>query len=208
MQRSFSNSRIVSVMGLALFAASCATAPPPVAVAVVTANCTGLPGAAQIKTLLKAAGTQAAPNNTPDPGQPAQLLEVNVDDVTGEVLAHTIVALLSAGAYDAWASPIVMKKGRPAHTVHALCDPVHAAAVGAVLLRETGSLGMRGSLVQRWPQLRTETVVYVHGHPIRVKVAAGRAKPEHDDAAAAAVALGLPLRDVLAQAASAASTMV
>ena len=48
--------------------------------------------------------------------RPSQL-EVNVDDVTGEVLAHTIAALLAAGAHDAWATPIVMKKGRPAHTV-------------------------------------------------------------------------------------------
>jgi hypothetical protein len=141
------------------------------------------------------------PNLTPGPGQPAQQLEVNLDDATGEVIAHTIAALLAAGAHDAWATPIVMKKGRPAYTVHALCDPALTAAVGAVLLRETGSLGMRGHLVQRWPQQRTEAVVHVQGHPVRVKVAAGRAKPEHDDAAAAAAALGLPLREVLAQAA-------
>ena len=57
-----------------------------------------------------------------DAGRPARLVEANVDDVTGEVLAHTIASLLAAGAYDAWATPIVMKKGRPAHTVHALCD--------------------------------------------------------------------------------------
>ena len=62
-------------------------------------------------------------------GQPVRLLEANVDDVTGEVLAHTVAALLAAGAHDAWITPIVMKKGRPAHTVHALCDPALAAAV-------------------------------------------------------------------------------
>ena len=51
-------------------------------------------------------------------------------------------------------------------------------------------------------QLRDdEVVVFVQGHAIRVKRAPGRAKPEHDDAAAAAKALGLPLREVLAQAA-------
>ncbi len=47
----------------------------------------------------------------------AVVLEANVDDVTGEVLAHTIARLLAAGAQDAWVTPIVMKKGRPAHTV-------------------------------------------------------------------------------------------
>jgi uncharacterized protein (DUF111 family) len=126
-----------------------------------------------------------------------QLLEVNVDDATGEVIAHTITALLAAGAHDAWATPIVMKKGRPAYTVHALCDPAAAHAVGAVLVRETGSLGLRGTVLQRWPQQRHDATVHVHGHAVRVKMADGRAKVEHDDAAAAATALGLPLREVL-----------
>ncbi|MBI4884983.1 MAG: nickel pincer cofactor biosynthesis protein LarC [Actinobacteria bacterium] len=136
----------------------------------------------------------------PGPGQPAVVLEVNVDDTTGEVIAHTIAALVGAGAFDAWATPIVMKKGRPAHTVHALCDPVVAPTIGRVLLRETGSLGLRGTTVARWPQSREETVVQVDGHPIRVKIAAGRAKVEHDDAVAAAAALGMSLREVLARA--------
>ena len=149
-------------------------------------------------------GAEPQPTRTPGDGQPVQLFEVNVDDATGEVIAHTIAALLSAGAHDAWATPIVMKKGRPAHTVHALCDPAVADAVGAVLVRETGSLGLRGTVMQRWPQARTELTVHLDGHAVRVKVADGRTKPEHDDAAAAAAALGLPLRDVLHRAAEAA----
>ena len=149
-------------------------------------------------------GSEPAVNLTPQPGQPVQLFETNVDDATGEVIAHTIAALLAAGAYDAWASPIVMKKGRPAHTVHALCDPARAAEVSAVLVRETGSLGLRGTLLQRWPQQRDEHTVHVQGHAIGVKVTAGRMKVEHDDAAAAARALGMPLREVLRQATEAA----
>ena len=149
-------------------------------------------------------GSEPAVNLTPQPGQPVQLFETNVDDATGEVIAHTIAALLAAGAHDAWASPIVMKKGRPAHTVHALCDPARAAEVSAVLVRETGSLGLRGTLLQRWPQQRDEHTVHVQGHAIGVKVTAGRMKVEHDDAAAAARALGMPLREVLRQATEAA----
>lgn len=135
-----------------------------------------------------------------DAGQPVQLLECNVDDVTGEVLAHTIAALLAAGAHDAWATPIVMKKGRPAHTVHALCDIARVARVREVMVAETGTLGVRGTVLTRWPQQREERTVVVDGHPVRLKVAAGRVKVEHDDAAAAAAALGLPLRTVMERA--------
>ena len=133
-------------------------------------------------------------------GQPVVLLEVNVDDATGELLAHTITALLDAGAHDAWVTPIVMKKGRPAHTVAALADPALAAQVAATLTAETGSLGVRGSSLERWPTARTADVVEVEGFPVRVKVSPGRIKVEHDDAALVARRTGLPLREVLSRA--------
>lgn len=136
----------------------------------------------------------------PGAGRSARLVEANVDDVTGEVLAHTVAELLRAGAHDAWVTPIVMKKGRPAHTVHALCDDAVLDAVCEVLVAETGTLGLRASSVERWPQRRAEQTVDVDGHTVRVKVAGGRVKVEHDDAATAAAALGIPLRDVLRRA--------
>ena len=135
--------------------------------------------------------------SSPGPGQPVELLECNVDDVTGEVVAHAIARLLAAGAHDAWATPIVMKKGRPAFTVHALCDASRVDTIRTVMVDETGTLGVRGSAMHRWPQQRTEGAVSVDGHTVRVKLAAGRVKVEHDDAAAAAAALGLPLRVVM-----------
>ncbi|TPW13990.1 MAG: hypothetical protein FD127_1692 [Acidimicrobiaceae bacterium] len=141
------------------------------------------------------------------PGQPVDLLECNVDDVTGEVLAHSIARLLAAGALDAWATPIVMKKGRPAHTVHALCDPSISDAIRLVLVEETGTLGVRGTTMHRWPERRRLYAVELDGHAIRVKIVDGdtgprRMKVEHDDAAAAANALGLPLREVMLRAAA------
>ena len=145
-------------------------------------------------------GDAIAPTTMPEPGQPVRLLETNVDDATGEVIAHTIAVLMAAGAHDAWATPIVMKKGRPAHTVHALCDPSAEALIGALLLRETGSLGLRGTEMRRWPQQRSERSVIIDGHTVRAKIALGRVKVEYDDAAAAAAALGRPLREVLAEA--------
>ena len=138
---------------------------------------------------------------TADDGTPVTLLEANVDDVTGEVLAHTVSMLLAAGAHDAWLTPIVMKKGRPAHTVSVLCDPSAIARMRECLLHETGSLGVRMSSMRRWPQRRAETTVDVDGHAIRVKLAEHRVKVEFDDAAAAAAALGVPARVILERAA-------
>jgi hypothetical protein len=141
-------------------------------------------------------------NRTPvsQPGQPVRLLEVNVDDATGETLAHALAALLEAGAHDAWITPIVMKKGRPAYTVSALADPALAEQVARVLARETGSLGVRGQTLERWPAARSSDEVEVKGVPVRIKISAGRVKVEHDDAARAARHTGLPLREVVSRA--------
>jgi uncharacterized protein (TIGR00299 family) protein len=136
-----------------------------------------------------------------DDGTPVALLEANVDDVTGEVLAHAVSALLAAGAHDAWLTPIVMKKGRPAHTVSVLCDPSRIATMREILVTETGTLGVRMSSLRRWPQQRVETTVELDGHPIRVKLAEHRIKVEFDDAATAAAAIGVPVRVVLDRAA-------
>jgi uncharacterized protein (TIGR00299 family) protein len=130
-------------------------------------------------------------------GQPVLLLEANIDDATGETLAHTISTLLEAGAHDAWVTPMVMKKGRPAHTVHLLCDPAAAAQMADVLARETGTLGVRGSTMQRWPSSRELDEVTVEGESVRVKVSPNRVKVEHDDAARVARRTGLPLREVV-----------
>ncbi|MCD9624187.1 nickel pincer cofactor biosynthesis protein LarC [Rhabdothermincola salaria] len=141
-------------------------------------------------------GTRTAADGSVAEGQPVVALEANVDDVTGEVLAHTIARLLDAGAHDAWVTPIVMKKGRPAHTVHVLADPALAPVLRDLLVAETGTLGVRASTMQRWPQAREVHTVEVDGQTVRVKVSGSRAKAEHDDVAAAARALGRPLRDV------------
>lgn len=123
-------------------------------------------------------------------------LATNLDDVTGEVLAYTVDRLLQAGAADAWMAPITMKKGRPAHTLHALTTPALAPAIEALIYAETGTLGVRRSWLHRGTAPRMHTIVDVNGHRVRVKHGPHGSKPEHDDTAAAAPALGLPYRDV------------
>jgi hypothetical protein len=136
----------------------------------------------------------------PVDGQPVVLLEANVDDATGEVLAHAVAMVLGAGAHDAWITPIVMKKGRPAHTVHALCDPALTSQVTAVLAAETGTLGVRGQRLERWTTARDHGRVVVDDLSVRVKVSPGRVKAEFDDAAKVAARTGRPVREVLADA--------
>lgn len=74
------------------------------------------------------------------------------------------------------------------------------ATVAATLTAETGSLGVRGTTLERWPTARLPGSVEVDGLPVRVKVSPGRVKVEHDDAARVARARGRPLREVLARA--------
>jgi uncharacterized protein (DUF111 family) len=133
-------------------------------------------------------------------GQPVVLLEANLDDATGETLAYAVALLLESGAHDAWITPIVMKKGRPGHMVSALADPALADQVARVLSTETGTLGIRGRTIERWPAARSLDEVQVEGVPVRVKVSPGRLKVEHDDAARVARRSGRPLRDVVADA--------
>ncbi len=135
-------------------------------------------------------------------GQPLMLLEANLDDATGETLAHAVGQLLEAGANDAWITPILMKKGRPGHTVSALADLALVESVRAVLEAETGTLGVRATFLERWPSARVMDEVEVEGVPVRVKVSPGRIKVEQLDAARAAARTGLPLREVLFRAES------
>ncbi len=135
-------------------------------------------------------------------GQSRELvqLEANLDDVTGETLAHAVEALLDDGALDAWVTPVLMKKGRPGHVVSVLCDPVLVGELRHRLEHETGTLGVRAHSVERWAEPRQLLEVEVDGYRVRVKVSPGRIKAEHDDAARVAAMTGLPLREVAARA--------
>lgn len=131
-------------------------------------------------------------------------LATNLDDVTGEVLGHAIDALLGAGALDAWAVPIVMKKGRPAYTLTALCEPADVTRLAALMARLTGTLGLRARTVVRTALERHTSTVDIDGHTVRIKHGPHRSKPEWDDVVAAAEALNRTPADVAREASTAA----
>jgi pyridinium-3,5-bisthiocarboxylic acid mononucleotide nickel chelatase len=137
------------------------------------------------------------------------VLETNIDDMSGELAGHALSQLLEAGALDAWITPIVMKKGRPAITLAALCTSARAEAIGAVLLRETSTLGYRRSPVSRGERPRRNVDVETPFGTVPVKVSEGpwgppQLKPEFDICALRAQEHGVPVREVLQAALSAA----
>lgn len=133
-------------------------------------------------------------------------VEANLDDQSPEIAAHAIDHALAAGAVDAWFTPITMKKGRPALAFAALVPGAARAAVVAVILRETSTIGVRFDRVERTVLARTTVVVDTAYGPIPVKVARDadgvvrNAAPEHDACVAAAQAAGAPLKLVYAAA--------
>lgn len=137
------------------------------------------------------------------------LLETNIDDMDPRIWPDILAGLIDAGAADAWLTPIVMKKGRPAHTLSALVEGGRAAAVRAAVFAQTSTIGLRERWVSRTVLDREFRTVEVGGRRIRVKVAyldgavAGE-QPEYDDVSRAADALNRPSREVLADAVAAA----
>jgi len=133
-------------------------------------------------------------------GQPLALLEANLDDVSGEVVAHAVDALLAGGALDAWTAHVTMKKGRPGVVLSVLAHLPDAPRLRDLIAHETGTLGVRVSVLDRWPFARQTDEVEVEGLPVRIKRTALRVKVEYEDAARVARRTGLPLREVVSRA--------
>jgi hypothetical protein len=139
------------------------------------------------------------------------VLETNVDDLDPRIWPTVLQQLLQAGAADAWLVPIVMKKGRPAHTLAVLTDAEHRVALRQLVFTLTSSIGVRETEVERFALARDWTTVRVDSNDVRIKVAHrdGRivhATPEFDDVVAAAAASSRPVRQLLEQAVAAAES--
>ncbi|MGZ4478374.1 MAG: nickel pincer cofactor biosynthesis protein LarC [Nocardioidaceae bacterium] len=139
------------------------------------------------------------------------LVETNVDDLDPRLWPNVIAALLAAGASDAWLTPILMKKGRPAHTLSVLVRGDLADAVRAEIFRQTSTIGLREIPLGKTALDREMRTVAVSGGTVRVKIARHEGvvvnvQPEYDDVSAVATATGRPIKDVLAEAVAASRT--
>ena len=141
-------------------------------------------------------------------GDRVLVLETEIDDMSPQFCGPLIEHLLAAGAFDAYYTPIYMKKGRPGIQVTVLADSARRAAIEEVLFRETTTIGVRS---QEWERACLEreivSVDTAYG-VIRIKRASsgGRtlnAQPEFDDCERAAGQAGVPAKEVWAAAVAA-----
>ena len=137
------------------------------------------------------------------------LIEANVDDLDPRLWPGVLTSLIRAGAADAWLVPIIMKKGRPAHTVSVLARPDQAAYLRYLLLTLTSTIGVRETRVRKTALPRGWVDLIVAGSCISIKIAhrhgtIWQVTPEFDDLERAADEQGLSPITVLEQAMAAA----
>lgn len=128
-------------------------------------------------------------------------LRCNLDDATGEIIAYAIEQLLTAGALDAWAVPLVMKKGRPGTQLACLAYPADVEGLAQIMLRETPTLGVRWEPMQRLIADRSSVETTTPWGNVRLKQkildgAVVTSAPEYDDCATLARAHNVPLAQV------------
>lgn len=136
---------------------------------------------------------------------PMTVIESNIDDMDPRLWPTALATLMEGGAADAWLTPILMKKGRPAHTLQVLSTPELVATLTDLIFRHTTTIGVRTYPVDRATLTREEVGVTVEGCTIRVKVArlhghVVNAQPEFDDVLKAAAILDEAPRDILREA--------
>ena len=140
------------------------------------------------------------------PADAALVLETNVDDLDPRAWPSVLTALLAAGASDAWITPILMKKGRPAHTLSVLTTPDQVPQLRRTVYEQTTTLGIREVTVTKHALRRASVTVEVDGQEIRVKTgelpdgSRVNAMPEWEDVVRAARLLNRPVKSVLAAA--------
>jgi len=141
------------------------------------------------------------------PTDKISILETNLDDVTGEILGHTVDKLMEEGALDVTIIPTIAKKNRPGHLLRVITKSNMRDVLSEIIIRETGTLGVR-------------TIPYVHRNivnreiiplkidfngqirTVRVKVAEiggeiVNVTAEYEDARKISNEMKIPLKDVI-----------
>lgn len=117
-------------------------------------------------------------------GDQMWVMESNIDDCTGEMLGFAMEMILAAGAADVWATPIFMKKNRPAYMLSVLCREDKLEELETLMLTQTTTIGVRRYPVSRTIMDRRNETVNTRFGDARVKVCGYKGKqyfyPEYE----------------------------
>ena len=140
------------------------------------------------------------------PAEQVWILEANIDDMTPEMAGFAMERLLESGALDVTLTPVQMKKSRPGFTLTVLAEPHHRARLGAMVLAETSTLGIREISARRRTLPRSWTEVDTSFGSVRIKTSGVEGSPgatfapEYEDCRRLARQHGVPFKRVWEQA--------
>src|SRR5437867_1429178 len=157
-------------------------------------------GFANVLKIVKGESTRQFQQDT------VQILETNIDDVSGEVIGLMIDKLISNGAKDVTVSSAITKKGRLTNLVSVICDSSSVNDLINTLVSETGTLGVRIRASNRYvvPRILISVPVVIHdkSFTVRCKIAKDsdvvkHFKVEPEDVKSVSGSLGISFKDAL-----------
>jgi uncharacterized protein (TIGR00299 family) protein len=131
------------------------------------------------------------------------VVECEIDDMNPQIFGVLMDHLYAVGALDVFYAPVQMKKNRPGTLVTIVAKPSDRDAVTEVMFRESTTIGLRYSEMDRECLERESVEVSTPIGLVRFKVASrnGRvlnAQPEFDDVSRLAADNGMPVKEAQA----------
>ncbi len=129
------------------------------------------------------------------------VVETNIDDSTGEQMAYAMEQVLKAGARDAFYTPVIMKKGRPAYKLEIICTKDKLDDLLEIVFKETTTIGVRYHKVER-TELKREMICVdtEYGKVQCKKVTSPKGQvyiyPEYEDIKKIAIEKNIPLKEL------------
>ncbi len=87
-----------------------------------------------------------------------QIIQTNIDDMNPQFYEHIMETLFKHGAWDVYLTPVIMKKNRPGTILNVLAKPTDIPALSEIILKETTTLGVRITEMQKRKTLKRETI--------------------------------------------------
>jgi uncharacterized protein (DUF111 family) len=133
------------------------------------------------------------------------VIETNIDDMNPQVYDYLIEKLMEQGAQDAYLTPIIMKKGRPAILLSVLTDRSKTDVMLDTIFRETTSIGVRIRETGRRKLSREIRKIDTAYGSVTVKISRRGEEvltvtPEYEDCKRIAEENQIPLKQVLEEA--------